>query len=366
MAPLTSFATPGKVADLTAAGKKAWSTDVGRLVDAQVAALASTAQFFNPLGVTLAADATVKPMLWGAFPRKLARLPAPRRWIDGEVRQNQEEYCEWSAIRDDNGRIIRAIFTTELPEYWHRLAATAPKKLVALYQQLVDPDILPGELLTSTGAYKPDNRWNRLGAVHMVQRANTLNAAITLVAQATVVRTGTGGALLTNPNDLIRCGVNADPDRNSDPLIVGDVNTLARTGAQLTLTDPIGLYLDNLQTTGWTTPDGADPATFWTITRGNAKQGLGVRATYEVPANLGYTVSDITINGRPISSPSQIAEAVQVRVAGLAHRIGTSSPTKVPCRAALAPSGSGFESLSTSLTTASLDDLQTLTRSTRG
>jgi hypothetical protein len=154
--------------------------------------------------------------------------------------------------------------------------------------------------------------------MHMVQGANTLGAAVLLVAQSTIVRAGDGGPM-TNANDLIRCGVNADPDRNSDPLIVGDVNTLARRGARITFDDPAGLYLDGLQTAGWETPrPGDDPNEFWRITRGDEEHAL--RAVYEVPADRGYTVSDIRINGRPITSASQIAEGVSVKVVGLAEQ----------------------------------------------
>lgn len=321
---LQAFTTPGGVTDMSDRGRRAWSRDVAKsLTDNATGnpAIPNDSprdQFFNPLGVELAADNTTKVMRWGAFPRKLARQPAPRRWQLAESRDAQEEYCEWVGVKDAQNRITRAIFTSEVPSYFHLLAADDPARLLDVYRRHVSPDVQRADLMSGT-VYQERNRWNRTGAMHMVQGANTLGAAVLLVAQATIVRAGNGGPM-TNANDLIRCGVNADPDRNSDPLIVGDVNTLARTGARITFADPAGLYLDGLQTAGWETPDDADPNEFWTVTRGT--EDLALRAVYEVPAAKGYTVSDIRINGRPITSASQIAEGVSVKVIGLAEQFG--------------------------------------------
>lgn len=360
---LSAFSTPGSVTDLSAAGRAAWSRDVAALLDRQVAG-GDHPQFFNQLNVPLAVDATTKVMRWGAFPRKLAREVAPRRWTLGEERNRQEEYCEWAAERDRQGRITRAFFTTEVPSYYHRLANDAPKKLLAVYRKHVSAAVQPRDLIRTNGSYNPGNVWNRQGAMHMIQGANTLDAAVILVAQATVVRTSPQG-LITNANELIRCGVGADADRNSDPLIVGDVNTLARTGAGITLEDPIGLYIDSLQTAGWTTPDGSDPASFWTITRGD--RAHAVRAVYAVPPGRGFLVSDITIGGRPIVSPSQIAERIQIRVNGLAHNIGKTSPVPRPCGATNTPQG-GLEALSDVTTTnpPSMEELVERSRAGRG
>ena len=322
---LQAFTPPGGVTDLSDRGRQAWSRDVAKSLtdnargNPNVPNDSPRDQFFNQLGVELAADATIKAMRWGAFPRKLARQPAPRRWTLAESRDAQEEYCEWVAVRDSQNRIVKAIFTSEVPSYFHLLAADDPQRLLDVYRKHVSPDVRLNELMSGS-SYQERNRWNRSGAMHMVQGANTLGAAVLLVAQASIVRAGSGGPM-TNANDLIRCGVNADPDRNSDPLIVGDVNTLARQGARITFDDPAGLYLDGLQTAGWETPNANDdPNEFWVITRGDENHAL--RAVYEVPADRGYTVSDIRINGRPITSASQIAEGVSVKVVGLAEQFG--------------------------------------------
>lgn len=211
---LTTFSTPGSVGDLSDRGRRAWSRDLGELFESQVTGNPSVPndsprpQFFTPLGVELEADATPKPLRWGAFPRKLARVPAPQRWQLGEERDRQEEYCEWSAERDRDGRIVRAFFTTEVPSYYHLLAADDPNRLLEVYREHVSPDVRRAVFAVPTDlqvveveagrvvegdrgmAYRERNPWNSLGAMHMVQGANTLPAAVVLVAQSTIVRVG--------------------------------------------------------------------------------------------------------------------------------------------------------------------------------
>lgn len=317
---LNAFAPPGNVDDLSDRGRRAWSKELDALFRRQVAAVGGAdAQFFDPLGVDLDPDANTRDLRWGAFPRKLARLAAPQRWVLAEVRDRQEEYCEWVGVRDRKGRLLRAMFTTEVPTYYVLLAADDPEQLLAAYRDALGPAIQLRDLIGPTGTYRERNPWNLAGAMHMIQPNNTLPAAVILASQSTVVKT-MDDHLVVNANDLIRCGVAADADRNSDPLIVGEVNALARRGARITLGDPVGLYLDRLRTEGWVAPKGEDPSRFWKVTRGDRDHA--VRAVYEVPQDLGFTISDIRIDGINISSPSQIAETLEVRLSGLAHQFG--------------------------------------------
>jgi hypothetical protein len=226
---------------------------------------------------------------------------------------------------DQDGVITRVIFTSEVPEYYRFLSLRARNVLVALYKKHVSPNVKEADLFSGS-QYDPNNVWNLRGAMHMIQRFNTLGAAVTLVAQASVQRVR-NGLPLANASDLIECGINADRDRNSDPLIVTDVNALARAKANISFADPVGLYIDRLRTVGWTTPDGSDPATFWRVTRG--RKGSAVRAVFEVPPSKPFTIGDIEINDRPITSPSQIAEFVDVRVTGIAFGKNATKPK--PC-----------------------------------
>ncbi len=57
-----------------------------------------------------------------------------------------------------------------------------------------------------------------------------------------------------------------------------------------------------------------------------------MRAVFAVPPDRGFGVSDITIAGDPITSPSQIAEFIQIRVTGLAHGFGEHEQLPTGCR----------------------------------
>ena len=72
----------------------------------------------------------------------------------------------------------------------------------------------------------------------------------------------------TDQEQLVECGGLGEKTRSSDPQIAAKVNALAAEGHEITLADPVGLYLTGIMTNGMKTPDGADPATFWTPERG--------------------------------------------------------------------------------------------------
>ena len=117
--------------------------------------------------------------------------------------------------------------------------------------------------------------------------------------------------------------------RNSDPHIGGVVNGIARLRADIALANPVGLYFGGLSTEGWKAPDGSDPGTYWTYTRGAGP--APVRAVYEVPAAKGFTVGDIEINGRPIAFAAQIADFITMKLSAVACRIGQSTAAPMAC-----------------------------------
>ena len=131
------------------------------------------------------------------------------------------------------------------------------------------------------------------------------------------------GRVLTGERELIECGRYGDPERHSDPHIGAQINMLAREKADITIANPIGLYLDSLSTAGWKTPDGSNPAQYWKITRGTSTHAL--RAVYAVPANKNFVVGDITINGIPITYGAQIADFITIAIRGQACRFGKSA-----------------------------------------
>jgi hypothetical protein len=198
----------------------------------------------------------------------------------------------------------------------------------------VSPQVQREDLFDASGTYIPRNKWNSStsnGAMHLIQGANTLSAEIELSAAASIVRVK-NGRTLTSEQELIECAQYGVPQRNSDPHIGGVVNGVARAKADLALNNPVGLYFKDLSTDGWATPDGSDPHSYWTYVRGNGDDH--VRAVYEVPDGKGFTVSDITIQGHPITFGAQIADFISIRLTAIACRFGRSTATPMACVAA--------------------------------
>lgn len=333
--PQHTFAPPGNLDDFNPAQRSAWSQFIGNYLAARkTAGDVQRNQFFSLADQAVGADKAELPIRWTAFPKQvfLSSASDRTRWRKADSsRDLQDEYCEWSVERDATNKIKRVTFTCEGPEYWSFLARSSPDKALDLYRQHVSPSVQQQDLFTASGAYIERNRWNsttKHGAMHLIQPANTLRAEMELAAAATVRRRHDQNEVVTE-QELIDCSQYGVPTRHSDPHIGAEVNALARKGALITLLDPVGLYLDGLSTAGWSTPDGADPQSFWRVTRGSKE--LTLRAVYEVTAGHDYLVGDIKINGLPIEFGAQIADHIQVRLTGLAHAFGTAAALLHPC-----------------------------------
>lgn len=337
---LKRFDPPGFVDDLSESQKTAWSDWVSeQLDDARAGAPGGPPsggprdQFFNPLKNPPGADAVERDISWTAFPR-IVRITSPsdlQRWRRADAsRDRQDEYCEWSVTRDPaTQKIVRVTFTSEGPEYWEFLAAVNPVRVLELYREHVDPAVQHADLFGPDGTYRRRNRWNDStdqGAMHLIQRANTLGAEIELAGAATIVRRR-NGTILTGERELIDCGRYGEPERFSDPHIGAGVNALAREKADITLANPVGLCIAALSVASWQAPDGSDPHDYWKVTRGT--EDKAVRAVYEVPADKGFAVGDITIAGRRIEFGAQIADLTTIKLTGLATRIGESTVAPV-------------------------------------
>jgi hypothetical protein len=83
------------------------------------------------------------------------------------------------------------------------------------------------------------------------------------------------------------------------------------------------------------TPNGKAASEFWKPIRGKA--GMIVRATFEVPAAEGYSVSDIKIGNDKIEFGGQIAEFVTVKLTGVACREGHFHNQPLGCEGGAAP-----------------------------
>lgn len=288
----------------------------------------------------------IPPSGCGDEGEKIAYGPyGPRGW--------QDEYCEWAVQRDpQTNAIIRIDLTCENPEYWSSLWMIDPNRVVEIYREtLGKPQIQLTDLYVfdasgkpvtdpSTGnpLYNPLNKWNAGpvsgadagGAMHLTSTPNTLQTEIGLAAAATVQRT-VGNS---DPQELICCAEYGQPGRNSDPHIGQSANQLVSLGKQITLSNPPGLYIQEPDFGAFKTPDGTSAATFWSVLRGKTSiDGLPgnfiLHAKFEVPADKGYTVSDITINGDPIAWGAQLMQTVQMHI--LASAQSMSAPAPVAC-----------------------------------
>lgn len=343
-------------------------------------------QFYNPTKTDVVDPVVTVDIMWLGFPRTLTITYGEELGLqkaddlhpltdflhgisttDPAYAQLQQlfcrpgdEYCEWHVTRDPaSGKLLRVAFTCEGPEYWSALASGYPSgpfyysgpqttgavgdpnKLLALYQQLASPAVqmqdlffqedIPGYFLK--GQYNPYNKWNTTdGVVHLTHPANTLLAEIQIAADGTVMRIKrTGRRLVQEADQMICCGAYGGVNRSSDPNIGNAVNQLARLGAMVTLNDPVGLYMDSLNTVGWTKPDGKTPVgNYWQIIRG--QPGMVVRAVYEVPPEEGFTVSDILIGGTPLQYAGQIAREIKMKLTGAGFiPQQKKQPQYVPC-----------------------------------
>lgn len=329
MAILSQFDTPGRLNELSEDHRLAWSEKVAGMFDQFTG---DFPQFYNPMAEDTPADLAPAVIAWPAFPARVLREEGPgaASWDHADSsRDEQDEYCEWSVERGDDAKITRITFTTEVPEYWEHVAQNDPDLLLELYHQFVDPRVERRDLFDG-GKYVRRNLWNtstegRLA--HFVQRSNTLEAAIQLVAQATILRERDGTPVI-DQQELVVCGGLGNPFRNSDPQIAGIVNDAATSGDEITLLDPLGLYLDGLLSAGMETPDGADAAEFWQVERGAA--GHAVRASFAVPEDRGYVVGDIKINGHLITCGGQVADKVRLRI-GAVVKPGDHQPARHRC-----------------------------------
>jgi hypothetical protein len=316
---ITRFDTPASLRDLPAGSPfyDNWHAYLaGRIAPSTPGSAGGEFYDASEVNVNVLAE---RSLVWMAFPRELMvvnhRDDRRAAWIAGEDRDVQAEYCEWRVTRNAEGKITRVVFVTETPEYWEKLWDVSPARVVELYRALVDPAVVDTDLAfpraspTDPLRYNRRNRWNHAdGIVHLIQSINTLDAALGL-SQGSV---NSGGA---RDNFEVPMGFVT----SVDPRVTLDIGTLARKGLSITLRDPIGLYIEGYDDTGWTKPDGSPVDDYWTVVRGS-RPGRILRLQYEVPAAAGFVVGDIRIGGRPIEYGGQIAEHVTCTVGGVAGR----------------------------------------------
>ena len=404
MAPLKQFAIPADVVDLTGSEQKElnreWSENVRRWTEISILGDPWTSlhdhdriYYYNPLKTDVATGVSA-PIAWTAFPNRIL-LNFPTATFDQQMgyaegvhddgtfgpppdvggqpyrptgpRGWQDEYCEWISTRDMSGKITTVDFTCENPDYWYALWNVSPQRVLALYRQLVDPAVQLKDLFlrdaknkpvidraTGFAAYNALNKWNnqpsagqKTGAAHLISPPNTLFAEIYLGAAGTLLRQK-GGTPVTDPDELIRCSQYGAPGRNSDPHIGSEVNKIiAGGGVVASLQDPVGLYLQTPDFSGYSLPADpklpadADVAECWNVMRGR-KKGAGdnidfiLHARFEIPkrwkdAGVSFTVGDIQLNGNPIRFGAQITQTFQVALRGFAVKTSLPPEPLQPC-----------------------------------
>ncbi len=352
-----------------------------------------TTNYFNPLDTPIPSSAITPNIEWQAFPGRISYYfpslsatdvlsladtgylpdgttsfgtittnPCPDRSFTPTVygpygpRGWQDEYCEWAVTRNSENKITRIDFTCENPEYWNTLWMTDRYTALSIYQSTLNKPQIKledlylydsgGNIVTdpSTGkpAYNPLNKWNSGpfstdsagGAMHLTSTPNTLQTETGLACAATVQRTVGNNDF----NTLICCAQYGQPHRNSDPNIGGTVNQIVSGGLTVTLTNPPGLYIQLPNFSGYKTPDGTPASSFWKIVRGQETMTVDgnqlpgnfiLHAVFEVPESLGYTVSDITINGTPIMYGGQVTKTFNMQI--VATGFTSTTPAAIGC-----------------------------------
>lgn len=401
MGLLQRFDPPAFLADYDGipGQREAWHSFIARCFDASIAGetakvkgvdgASGIVQFYNPAAYDPGGPVIEQAIVWNAFPKELLRIYGrkralveadklrPLRRYRGDLRPGSpgfettmyrplDEYCEWHVIRDpDTSKIVRVTFTSEPPEYWEAMFGTAidpgdgtpvpfpgeRDRVLSLYRELISPlvqmdDLIcqetiqgpDGSVYAQQGQYNPYNKWNTThGIVHLCSPPNSITAEIQLGADATVLYRNGRGETVVEPSALICCANFGGPDRNSDPTIGATVNALARVGAMITLPNPVGLYMDHIDLTGWQAPKGVQIEDCVRVLRG--APGMIERLVVEVPDRSGFAVGDLTIGGEPIEHGGQIAECITVKLVGAAAKPGAvrNAPTACVARCCIDP-----------------------------
>jgi len=327
---------PGFVKDIkTDENKQAWSDLISSFMNTTWVNPTLTPQFYDATKVKEKEPTQNHPITWNAFPKKIKTESGGNnelRWRTADAsRDNQDEYCEWSVQRNNDGKITKIVFCNEGPEYFKFLADTDPGTLLDLYKSL-NPNavgIESSDLYDPTGKYNPRNKWNDNtdtgNIMHLIQPVNTLWDQCDLGGLATILRVRGDGTRITDPVELTNCTGFGDNSRNSDPTIGSAVNNLAWGGSMITIRNPVALYLYSVDLKQVTHPkdDDFNPAEIWTWVRG--EKGTYMRAVCEAPEGSNYILGDLLVNENPLEYGSQIADLIQVSLTGRTMDTGGSN-----------------------------------------
>jgi hypothetical protein len=214
--------------------------------------------------------------------------------MDLPVHDRQDEYLEWAATRNADGKIIKLSFVAEGYDYFSELFKhdEARARALELYKEFTGVSSLKADHLRANdgiyrrhisgktkevvkpGDFNPRNRYNiNPGIVHLSHRANSLGAEVNLAGVSGIARKKARGAPLdgTDEEELLCCNQGGDPNRNSDPLISAQAYKQVIDSYRYTLANPVGLYIAGIEETGLLLPDNKTqlPREWWHAVRGD-------------------------------------------------------------------------------------------------
>lgn len=276
------------------------------------------------------------------------------------VRAFQDEYLEWAVHKDQKtGKIKEIIFTCEGPEYWDTISQDKDL-LLKLYHKYVSEDVQESDLFHTTdiyrriqngesndmyrleakkGDYNIWNKWNISHAIHLHQPNNSLAAEINIAARATILRKN-DDQLLTDAHSLICCSGYGGPNRNSDPTIGEAVNSQVRSKRWVSLREPIGIYISDIDSSSFKKPGGSLILDFkqryWTVIRGDEENKMILRAVLRVPEgelieNRQLLLGDLLIDGEPLRYAGQVANTITVGLFATAVQRSNGRSKILPC-----------------------------------
>ncbi len=322
-------------------GNKNLEKELKRLLHAHPGFASTDLSNFAPIAI----PTDICPVVnWKQDPKEWSKGKYENFYAPSGPRGWKDEYNEWVVTRNAEGQITKVSFTAENPEYWVTLWRVDPTRVLSLYRELVNKNVKLEDLYLKDKdgnyvkdyedkyVYNPLNRWNYGntatdnggGAVHLTSPPNTVSAEVFIAAAATIIRRIPSADYNPQENNCYsQYGLSF---RNSDPNIGFQVNQIVKNiGVPLTLNNPVALYMQTPDFSNYKTPDGTDASRFFKVVRGKTAKEAGqkydqiLHATFEVPKDLNYTVSDILINNQQIWWGSQIAETFNQALAGKAY-----------------------------------------------
>lgn len=336
--------------------------------------IAPTLAYVNPLITPPPMSGEILPIApWNAFPRAVERRapwPFPHdpddingkyraaedlgtedygkgifKDLDGNAlqmpsRHRQDEYLEWVMRRNNEGKIIKAIFVAEGYDYYTKLFEKDTPLVVDMYKDFTGVNQITADDLrakrgvvwhradgkkttvTKAGEFNPRNQLNiNPGIVHLSHRANSLGAEVNLAGVSGVARKGVNGVTLQpgNAELLLCCSQGGNPNRNSDPLIGEQAYSQVLQKMHYTLANPVGLYIASVDDQRLTLPDATPvPREWWKVIRGkdlwSPNKSQVLRLELEVPAGENVILGDLLVDGNPIKYGGQIASLLSVHL----------------------------------------------------